>query len=168
MADRSLANPHPAFQPVPVRDGRGTICREVLESLPEWFAIPAAVERYVKTVDDLPMLACFEPAGPVAGFVSVKVQTAAAVEVYVMGIKRPWHRRGIGRRLIEAAAQLAVSQGARFLTVKTLAPSRADTNYAATRRFYQAVGFLPIEEFPTLWGADNPGLLMLRPLSSRG
>jgi hypothetical protein len=38
---------------------------------------------------------------------------------------------------------------------------------AATRAFYQAVGFLPIEEFPDLWGAENPCLLMLRPLSNR-
>jgi hypothetical protein len=44
------------------------------------------------------------------------------------------------------------------LTVKTLSPSRPDPNYAGTRRFYEAVGFLPIEEFPTLWGANNPCL----------
>jgi hypothetical protein len=28
------------------------------------------------------------------------------------------------------------------------------------------MGFLPIEEFPTLWNADNPCLLMLRLLAS--
>jgi hypothetical protein len=65
---------HTAPQPVPVRDGRGAICREVLESLPEWFAIPAAIESYVLGVTNLPMLACFESAGAV-GFVSVKERT---------------------------------------------------------------------------------------------
>jgi GNAT superfamily N-acetyltransferase len=111
------------------------------------------------------MLACFEPAGDVVGFVSVKPHTAVAPEVHVMGIKGAWHRRGIGRNLIEAAAQLVASRRAQFLTVKTLSPSNDDPNYAATRLFYEAVGFLPIEEFPTLWGADNPCLFMLRPLS---
>ena len=156
----------PSLRPIPVHDGRGAICREVLESLPAWFGIPTAIESYVSAADDLPMLACFDPAGSVAGFVSVKVHMVAATEVYVMGVKRQWHRCGMGRNLIDGAAQFAVGQGSRFLTVKTLSPSKADPNYAATRRFYEAVGFLPIEEFPALWGADNPCLFMLRPLSS--
>jgi GNAT superfamily N-acetyltransferase len=148
--------------PMPVLDRRGAICRDVLESLPEWFAIPASVESYVAAADELPMLACFDPAGDVVGFVSVKTYTAFAAEVYVMGVKQPWHRRGIGRVLIEAAVELAISKGVRFLTVKTLAPSNDDPNYARTRLFYEAVGFLPIEEFPTLWGPENPCLFMLR------
>jgi GNAT superfamily N-acetyltransferase len=155
----------PVLQPVRVHDGRAAICREVLESLPEWFGIPASIDAYVSAADALPMLACFGADGEVAGFVSVKTHTAVAAEVHVMGVKRAWHRRGIGRSLIEAAVQLAVSQGTRYLTVKTLSPSNDDPNYATTRRFYEAVGFLPIEGFPTIWGADNPCLFMLRPLS---
>ncbi|MBV8088368.1 MAG: GNAT family N-acetyltransferase [Alphaproteobacteria bacterium] len=158
--------PAVALQPVRVFDERGAICREVLESLPEWFGIPASVDAYVTAADGLPMFACFEPGGDVVGFVSVKTHTPSAAEVYVLGVKRAWHRRGIGRALIEAAAQFAHGWGARFLTVKTLSPSKPDANYAATRRFYEAMGFLPIEEFPTLWNADNPCLLMLRPLVS--
>jgi ribosomal protein S18 acetylase RimI-like enzyme len=139
----------------------------VLESLlPEWFGIPASVGSFVAAAGGLPMLACFASAGDVVGFVSVKIHTTVAAELYVMGVKRAWHRRGTGRRLVEAAAQLAAARGARFLTVKTLSPSNPDTNYAATRLFYEAVGFLPIEEFPTLWNADNPCLLMLRPLAA--
>jgi ribosomal protein S18 acetylase RimI-like enzyme len=153
------------LMPVTVLSGRGAICREVIESLPEWFGLPASNEAYVVAAKNLPMVACFEPNGDVMGFVSIKAHTASASELYVLGVKRNWHRRGIGRRLIEAAAQLAASQGARFLTVKTLAPSHPDANYAATRRFYEAVGFLPIEEFPTLWNTGNPCLLMLRPLA---
>jgi len=158
--------PVAVLQPVPVFDARGAICREVLESLPEWFGIPASIGAYVSAADGLPMLACFEPVGDVVGFVSVKTHTPATTEVYVMGVKRAWHRRGIGRVLIEAAAQLAHCRGARFLTVKMLSPSNPDPNYAATRLFYEAMGFMPIEEFPTLWNAENPCLLMLRPLVS--
>jgi GNAT superfamily N-acetyltransferase len=108
------------------------------------------------------MLACFDPAGDVVGFVSVKIHTAFAAEVYVMGVKRPWHRHGIGRVLIEAVVELAISQGLKFLTVKTLSPSNDDPNYARTRLFYEAVGFLPIEQFPTLWGPENPCIMMVR------
>jgi ribosomal protein S18 acetylase RimI-like enzyme len=150
------------MRPVSVTERRGAICRDVLGALPEWFGIPASVENYIMAADELPMLAWFDPAGEVMGFVSIKTHTPIAAEVYVMGVKRPWHRRGIGRALIEAVVELAISQGIRFLTVKTLAPSDGDPNYARTRLFYEAVGFLPIEEFPTLWGPENPCLFMLR------
>jgi ribosomal protein S18 acetylase RimI-like enzyme len=161
---------HPPAQPDPwpvaIHDGRGDICREVLESLPEWFGIPASVESYVAAADALPMLACFDPVGEVVGFISVKTHTDFAAEVYVMGVKRAWHRHGIGRALIEAVVELAISQGIRFLTVKTLSSSNDDANYARTRLFYEAVGFLPIEEFPTLWGPENPCIFMLRSIRS--
>jgi ribosomal protein S18 acetylase RimI-like enzyme len=163
---RTADAPVAVLQPVPVFDARGAICREVLESLPEWFGVPASIDAYVSAADGLPMLACFEPVGDVVGFESVKIHTLAAAEVYVMSVRRAWHRRGIGRALIEAAAQLARCRGARFLTVKTLSPSNPDPNYAAARLFYEAMGFLPIEEFPMLWNADNPCLLMLRLLAS--
>jgi ribosomal protein S18 acetylase RimI-like enzyme len=130
---------------------RGTICREVIESLPGWFGIPASNETFVKDAKKLPMLACFAPDGDALGFVSMKAHTAIATELYVLGVKRTWHRRGLGRSLVEAAAELAASQGARFLTVKTLAPSNPDPNYGMTRGFYEAMGFVHIEEFPTLW-----------------
>jgi ribosomal protein S18 acetylase RimI-like enzyme len=126
------------IQPVPILDRRGAICREVLESLPEWLGISASVENYVVTADELPMLAWFA-ADEVVGFVSVKTHSAYAAEVYVMGVKRSWHRRGIGRVLTEAAVELAISQGVRFLTVKTLSPSNDDPNYTRTRLFYEAV-----------------------------
>lgn len=81
-----------------------------------------------------------------------------------MGVKIGWHRTGIGRALVTAAKRYAVNKHARFLTVKTIAPSKLDANYAATRAFYESVGFLPVEEFPTLWGHGNPCQLMLHPL----
>jgi GNAT superfamily N-acetyltransferase len=101
------------LMPVTVLSGRGAICREVIESLPEWFGLPASNEAYVVAAENLPMVAYFEPNGDVMGFISIKAHTASASELYVLGVKRNWHRRGIGRRLIEAAAQLAASQGAR-------------------------------------------------------
>ncbi len=74
-----------------------------------------------------------------------------------------WHRRGIGQRLVAAAEADLVDDGVRLLQVKTLGASRPDPSYARTRKFYLAVGFLPMEETTDLW-PDNPCLLMVKPL----
>lgn len=149
-----------------VSTDRQTICRHVLADLPEWFGIPASVEAYVSAADGLPMLVCRAGDGLAIGFASTKRHTPFATEIAVMGVERTWHRRGIGRALVEAAAQSAEREGASFLTVKTIGPSKPDPSYAATRRFYEALGFLPIEEFTTVWDG-NPCLLMLRPLADK-
>ena len=60
-------------------------------------------------------------------------------------------------------------QGIGSLVSACVSPKWRDrTRDAATRAFYQAVGFLPIGEFPDLRGAENPCLLMLRPLGFVG
>ena len=43
-----------------------------------------------------------------------------------MGVKRRFHRQGIGRALIDEALQFCGRQGVQFLTVKTLASSHPD------------------------------------------
>ena len=70
----------------------------------------------------------------------------------------------IVRTPVEAAAALAREEGAGYLTVKTLAPMRPDEGYRRTRAFYDALGFVPLEIFPTLWGPEAPCLMMLKPL----
>jgi GNAT superfamily N-acetyltransferase len=143
---------------------KSEICREILGALPEWFGIPEAIDAYAKGVADLPMLIAKNQSGLVIGFISLKPQTSSAVEAYVLGVRREWHRKGIGRSLFEAAERMARKLGARFLTVKTLADTRPDPHYQATRLFYEAIGFEPIEVFPTLWSLKNPCLLMAKTL----
>src|ERR1700737_3160444 len=41
---RTADAPVAVLQPVPVFDARGAISREVLESLPEWFGVPASID----------------------------------------------------------------------------------------------------------------------------
>jgi hypothetical protein len=57
------------------------------------------------------------------------------------------------------------------LTVKTLAPSRPDINYAATRPFYEAVGFLPCSPLPPSSQCDghvvNCGTALIQTNSAR-
>ena len=54
------------------------------------------------------------------------------------------------------------AQGIEYLQVKTLRPSRPDEGYARTRAFYLAQGFRVLEEFPDLWGPENPSLQMVK------
>ncbi len=137
------------------------LCREVLDDLPEWFGIPAAKDAYVAAALELPMLAAFVDGEP-GGFMSLKRHTVRAGELYVLGVKRRFHRQGIGRALLAAAETFAGTEGLSFLTVKTLAASNPDPQYAATRAFYEAMGFVPIEVFPTLWDPRHPCLLMIK------
>ena len=51
-----------------------------------------------------------------------------------------------------------------YLQVKTLGPSDPSEHYAATRHFYSARGFRPLEELTAIWGEANPCLIMIKHL----
>lgn len=143
---------------------REALAEAVLRDLPDWFGIEEATLDYIAAAGRLPMLAA-EADGTAIGFASLERATPAAIDVHAIGVLRAWHGRGAGRALIEAAAERARGEGCRLLTVKTLSAAHHDPFYAATRRFYESCGFLPVAELPELWGPDNPCLLMARVLT---
>jgi len=138
---------------------RSDLCREILTALPAWFGIEEAVQRYVREVADLPTFAVQRD-----GFLALKLHTDAAAEVYVMGVRAERQRRGIGTALLESAEAFLREHGVEYLQVKTLGPSHPSRNYAATRRFYAARGFRPLEELTAIWGEENPCLIMVKRL----
>jgi GNAT superfamily N-acetyltransferase len=146
----------------PILESRGQICREILNELPDWFGIPESIEEYASFAEEAEMLVAISD-GFVAGFITLRHTSSAASEVYVMAIRPSHHRMGLGMALINAASEKARLSGHRYLTVKTVGPSRPNAAYEATRRFYLAAGFEPIEEFDGLWD-ENPCLLMLKPI----
>jgi ribosomal protein S18 acetylase RimI-like enzyme len=97
-----------------------------------------------------------------AGFLSIKEHFPHAAEIYVMGVAARFHRQGCGRALMAAAEAYLRAQGVEYLQVKTLSPAHPDRYYVLTREFYAAMGFRPLEEFPTLWGEANPCLLLVK------
>jgi GNAT superfamily N-acetyltransferase len=99
------------------------------------------------------------------GFITLAGRTRAAFEIVAMGVLPDWHRRGIGRALVEAGVRLAKSRAARLLQVKTLGASHPSEAYARTRAFYDALGFLPLEETICVWGEANPCLILVKPLA---
>lgn len=137
----------------------------LLRGLPEWFGIEHSLVEYVAEARHLPTYVVREPdAGTAIGVLLVKRHFPTAAEVYLMAVDRAWHRRGVGRALVDAAEADLRADGVRFLQVKTLSSSRQDANYARTREFYLALGFEPLEEFPDLWDEGNPCLLLVKGL----
>ena len=141
----------------------GSECEPVLRSLPDWFGIESAIVQYVRDIDVMPTFRVLED-GLTAGFLTVKRHFAESAEIHVMGISPEYHRQGIGRSLVESAEEWLRSDGCKCLQVKTISESHKSSHYASTRDFYRSVGFLRLEEFPTLWHEANPCLLMIKPL----
>lgn len=139
---------------ITVPEEKTAISRSILEALPEWFGIPEAREEYIANSAGELFFAAFEGETPV-GFLTLKRTGEATAELAVMGVRKEYHRRGIGRALFEAAKVRAVELGYAFLQVKTVQMGRWP-EYDATNRFYLSLGFREFEVFPTLWDEWNP------------
>jgi len=136
---------------------RSRIAEAVLRDLPEWFGIEESTAAYIAEAAELPTLAV----APDIGFLCLKQHTPQAVELYVIGVRREHHRTGVGRALVAVAEAWCRARGARYLHVKTLGPSRESSGYGATRAFYEALGFVALEELHGLWD-DNPALILVK------
>lgn len=130
------------------------LAREILEALPEWFGIPEAREEYIQNSAEELFFAAFDGEKSV-GFLALKRTGEATAELAVMGVRKEYHRQGIGRALFEAAKARAKELGYAFLQVKTVQMGRWP-EYDATNRFYLSLGFREFEVFPTLWDEWNP------------
>ena len=145
-------------------ENKGELCNRILRSLPAWFGIESAIVDYVKDVAPMPTLAADFGNNLKVGFLALNFHNEYNAEIHVMGNLPDFHGKGVGKALVSQAESLARKRGARFLTVKTLSPSRPNREYDMTRKFYFSAGFIPLEEFKTLWGEANPCLLMIKPL----
>ena len=137
---------------------RSRIADAVLRDLPEWFGIEEATAAYIEAAATLPTFAV----APGLGFLCLKRHTPRAAELYVMGVLREHQRRGLGRALVGAAEAWCRGHGIRFLHVKTLGPSRSSRGYDATRAFYEALGFVALEELHGFWDEENPALVLVK------
>lgn len=143
--------------------GLAAACEPILRALPEWFGIEAATQQYIRDIETLPTILA-KRHGQTLGFLTLKLHTLYAAEIYVIGVRPEAHHRGIGRALLEQAEVYLRRQGIEYLQVKTLSAAHPDPGYARTRAFYQAMGFRPLEELPDFWNAENPCLVMIKKL----
>jgi GNAT superfamily N-acetyltransferase len=145
------------------KNEKAKISTDILKSLPHWFGIPEAIDSYVEESQKMVFFACLED-GQTVGFMALNPHNPDTLEIHVMGIKEEYHRQGIGSALVNVAVNYGKINGYKLLEVKTLDESNPDLYYKRTRDFYKALGFIPVECFPELWGRSNPCLLLVRPL----
>lgn len=139
------------------------IAENLLATLPNWFGIPEANAEYVAAATRLPGYVA-HAGDDAVGILLCERHFPETAEIHLMAVHPAWHRKGIGRALVDALIDDLRPTGCRLLEVKTLGPSRADAGYAKTREFYRAVGFLPLEELVDLW-PGNPCLIMVQALA---
>ena len=130
------------------------ISREILNDLPEWFGMPESTEEYITDSQDKPFIACFMD-NEAVGFVVLNSTSVDCADIFVMGIKKNYHRMGIGRKLNDAYEELAKRLGYTYTQVKTV-QSGYYKEYDITNNFYKSVGYKELEVFPTLWDEWNP------------
>lgn len=136
--------------------------RRILAGLPAWFGIPEANEHYVQAAAEKDSYLA-RVAGQTVGVALIDRHFPETVEIHLIAVAAEHHGGGVGSALVTALEEDARDSGARLLEVKTVGSSFADEGYAATRAFYAARGFLPLEEREGLdW--DGPTVIMVKPL----
>ena len=131
----------------PISDGaeKARLCAEITAELPMWFGRPEANAHYIRNIVDRDVLAGMID-GHIRGLIALEDHFAVTCNIWWLGVSPSAHRRGIGRALIERAAEQARARGCRRLAVETMSPRANSPEYDRTRLFYQAVGFVPFIE----------------------
>jgi GNAT superfamily N-acetyltransferase len=130
------------------------IASKILADLPEWFGLPDSTAEYIRSSQELPFWAEIEDC-TAKGFISLKETSADTAEIYVMGVLKEVHNKGVGKKLFEAFYSYAKEHGYSFIQVKTVQEGHYE-EYDRTIRFYKKIGFKELECFPTLWDEWNP------------
>lgn len=135
----------------------------LLAGLPQWFGIEEATAAYIEAARTMPTLLAHED-GLVVGALLWTRHFPATAEVHLMAVDITRHRRGIGTALLDRAEDELRADGVRYLQVKTLGPSMPDEEYERTRLFYEARGYVALEEIFGVWAEDNPMLILIKGL----
>jgi GNAT superfamily N-acetyltransferase len=142
-----------------------THAERILRSLPRWFGIEQALLQYAADSHRYPTFLAEE--GEPVGFITVHEHFPSSWEVHCVAVHAAHRGKGVGRQLHTHAEAWLRRQDAQFLQVKTLAAFHPSPEYAETRRFYKAMGYTPLEVFPTLWVPKLPVLQLVKCLSLR-
>ncbi|HAT4340498.1 TPA: GNAT family N-acetyltransferase [Clostridium perfringens] len=136
------------------KDRKEKISREILYELPEWFGLPESIAEYISCSKEMPFWADIENR-QVRGFIALKETSPYALEIYVMGVLKEFHRYKIGTNLFKTCYEYARERRYLYMQVKTVKESCYDV-YDITNAFYKKIGFKEFECFPTLWDQWNP------------
>ena len=138
---------------------KSKIVEEVLLDLPEWFGLPESTKSYIEESKKLPLLVAKKD-DSIIGFMTLKETSQDVCEIHCMGIKKAYHRKGIGKKLQDSFEGLA-KEKYEYIQVKTVDEGHYK-EYDQTIAFYEEVGFKKMEVFPTLWDEWNPCLILIK------
>jgi GNAT superfamily N-acetyltransferase len=144
--------------------GQGGVCELVLRALPQWFGMEMGVLKYIRKAGELPSFVAYSGGEPV-GIALIERHFERSAELSLIGVLPAHHRTGVGRALLATIEPWLGEHGVQFLQVKTVSARSEDASYARTRAFYVGMGFVPLEEFPTLWNEENPCLMLVKSLT---
>lgn len=132
----------PIFAPVT----KSAVCARLIAQLPKWFGRPQANAFHVNEIVDKDVFAACVDGIP-QGLIALDFHFDATCEVWILAVSPEYHRRGLGRMLVERAETEACNRGCRFVAVQTVGPRAASPEYDLTRRFYEALEFAPLVAF---------------------
>lgn len=124
------------------------VCRDITATLPEWFGIPEANERYALGMRERISFGAVIDEHCV-GMITIEFPFHNNANIYWMGIEKKHIRKGVGIALLKYAEGFCQSQNCRSITVETLSPKEKDDNYLSTYQFYIKAGFQPLFELHT-------------------
>lgn len=130
------------------------ICREILYDLPEWFGLPESTESYITDSKDMPFLVAYVD-DKLAGFIVMNATSSDTADIFVMGVKKEFHRIGVGKKLNDTYEKFAIKNGFTYSQVKTV-QSGHYSEYDVTNEFYKAMGYVELECFPDMRDSWNP------------
>ena len=136
-------------------DEKQNVVRNILEALPDWFGIPESREEYIRESMGQLCFATYNDEKQPIGFLCLKETGKDTVEVAVMGVRKEYHRMGVGKELFERSREESIRNGYSFMQVKTVEMGKYE-DYDRTNKFYLSLGFKEFEVFPTLWDEWNP------------
>ena len=139
------------------------IAKSVLLDLPEWFGREESRKRYIENVKKYPFIVLYVDEEPI-GFYSLREENEHTLDMYVLGIKKEYHRKGYGSTLQQYVFEWAKKNGYKRVMVLTLSKSHPDIHYANTRLFYQDQGFVDLYETKKIWGEEYPTQILIKTL----
>lgn len=142
------------------------VAERLIGLLPAWFGRPEENADYVRSARELPGFVAEDGDEPI-GLLLYRRHFPESAELHLLAVHPARHRGGVGRALVAASEDALRADGCRLLQVKTLGAAHPDLGYAATRAFYQAVGYLPLEEDTDRW-AGTPCLVLVKVLGPAG
>ena len=140
-----------------------TIAAKILLDLPEWFGIEESTKEYIENVAKYPFVAAFDESEPI-GFYSLREENKDVLDMYVLGVLKKYHKKGVGTLLQKYVDEYAKNHQYKYMMVLTLAEKVQNKEYLLTRNFYLKMNFTDFFQNDSIFDEFNPCQIMIKQL----